>query len=142
MLDRSEKTTDIDALTFVDAEGRVRRFDEALYDSYTDGIVVLHRGRVVYERYFGAFEPHLPHALHSVTKSYAGTLAVADSKVLAYYLPELRGSAFEDATLRQVMDMQTGLDYSEVYEDGAPVSGRMHACGWRPRRLATVVGKL
>ncbi|WP_312891270.1 serine hydrolase [Mesorhizobium silamurunense] len=40
-----------------------------------------------------------------------------DSKALVHYVPELRGSAFEDATLRQVMDMQTGLYYSEVYED-------------------------
>ncbi|MER9883571.1 serine hydrolase [Mesorhizobium sp. M0118] len=142
LLDRSDKTAEIDALTFADANGRMRRFDEALYDTYTDGIVVLHHGRIVYERYFGALEPHLPHALHSVTKSYAGTLAAAlmhdgvldDSKVLAHYLPELRGSAFEDATLRHVMDMQTGLDYSEEYTDKhSSFWTHARACGWRPR---------
>ncbi|MBM2715746.1 serine hydrolase [Mesorhizobium caraganae] len=142
LLDRGDKTADIDALTFADTNGRVRRFDEALYDTYTDGIVVLHRGRIVYERYFGALEPHLPHALHSVTKSYAGTLAASlvhegvldESMVLAHYLPELRGSAFEDATLRQVMDMQTGLDYSEDYADKhSSFWAHARACGWRPR---------
>ncbi|AZN98033.1 MAG: class C beta-lactamase-related serine hydrolase [Mesorhizobium sp.] len=142
LLERSDKTAEIDALTFADANGRMRRFDEALYDTYTDGIVVLHRGRIVYERYFGALERHLPHALHSVTKSYAGTIAAAlvhegvldDSKALAHYLPELRGSAFEDATLRQVMDMQTGLDYSENYADRhASFWAHARACGWRPR---------
>ncbi|MER8684396.1 MULTISPECIES: serine hydrolase [unclassified Mesorhizobium] len=142
LLDRDDKTADIDALTFADANGLVRRFDDALYDTYTDGIVVLHRGRIVYERYFGALKPHLPHALHSVTKSYAGTLAAAlvhegvldESKELAHYLPELRGSAFEDATLRQVMDMQTGLDYSEDYTDKhSSFWTHARACGWRPR---------
>nr|WP_281438385.1 hypothetical protein [Rhizobium binae] len=29
----------------------------------------------MYERYFGAPKAHLPHAYHSITKSYAGTLA-------------------------------------------------------------------
>ncbi|MER9243657.1 serine hydrolase [Mesorhizobium sp. M0633] len=142
LLDRGENTGDIDALTFADANGRVHRFDEALYETYTDGIVVLHRGRIVYERYFGALEARLPHALHSVTKSYAGTLAAAlvhegildDAKALVQYLPELRGSAFEDATLRQVMNMQTGLDYGEVYEDkGSSFWAHALACGWRPR---------
>ncbi|MER8880795.1 serine hydrolase [Mesorhizobium sp. M0684] len=142
LFDRSDRAADIDALTFTDENGRMRRFDEALYDTYTDGIVVLHRGRIVYERYFGALEPHLPHALHSITKSYAGMIAatlvhegvIDDSKVLAYYIPELRGSAFEDATLRQVMDMRTGLDYSEEYNDKhAHFWEHARACGWRPR---------
>ncbi|MET4328676.1 CubicO group peptidase (beta-lactamase class C family) [Bradyrhizobium sp. i1.15.2] len=124
-LDRSDKAADIGALSFVDMNGRTRRFDEALSDTYADGIVVLHRGRIVYERYFGALEPHLPHACMSVTKSYAGTLAAAfvhegvldDSKTIPHYLPELRGTGWDNATLRQVMDMQAGIAYTEVYAD-------------------------
>ncbi|WP_309142515.1 serine hydrolase [Bradyrhizobium sp. sGM-13] len=142
-LDRSDKSADIGALTFTDMDGRQRRFDEALFDTYTDGIVVLHRGRLVYERYLGALEPHLPHACFSVTKSYAGTLAAAfvdqglldDTKIIPHYLPELRGTAWEDATLREVMDMQTGLAYSEDYVDER-ASNRVYgrACGLRKRR--------
>lgn len=132
----------VETLMFSDINGRVRRFDEALFDTYTDGIVVLHRGRLVFERYFGALEPHLPHACFSVTKSYAGTLAAVlvhegvldDSKLIPYYLPELRGTAWTDATLRQVMDMQTGLDYceDEVGEQSSS-SIYMRACRTRPR---------
>ena len=43
--------------------------------NYTDGIVVLHRGRIVYERYFGALTAERPHIAFSVTKSFIGTLA-------------------------------------------------------------------
>ena len=116
----------IHELAFTDMNGRSRRFGEALFDTYTDGIVVMHRGHVVYERYFGALEPFLPHACFSITKSYAATLAAAlvhervldDTKTITHYLPEMKGTAYDDATLRMTMDMQTGLDYSEVYADG------------------------
>lgn len=141
-LDRSDKAADIDALTFDDSDGRTRRFDEALYDTYADGILVLHRGRIVYERYFGALEPHLPHLCQSVTKSYAGTLAAAfvdegvldDSKTIPHYVPELRGTGWDDATLRQVLDMQTGLAYTEDFV-GERSSGvrYLRACGRLPR---------
>ncbi|AZO07410.1 MAG: serine hydrolase [Mesorhizobium sp.] len=115
--------SDIDALTFTDADGRPRRFDEALLDTFTDGCLVLHRGHIVYERYFGALERHVPHSCQSITKSYAGTLAASyvhegvldESKTISHYLPELRGTGWEDATLRQVMDMQTNLDCTEDY---------------------------
>ncbi|MGY4198898.1 serine hydrolase domain-containing protein [Bradyrhizobium sp. USDA 4520] len=141
-LQGDDRTVEIDALTFTDTTGRERRFDEALIDTYTDGILVLHRGRVAYERYFGALAPHLPHACNSITKSYAGSLAAAlvcegvldDTKPIPHYLPELRGTAWDDATLRQVMDMQTGLAYTESYaESTSSVWEYARAAGWRPR---------
>jgi CubicO group peptidase (beta-lactamase class C family) len=38
-------------------------------------LVVLHKGRVVYERYDNQMTPHSPHLLFSVTKSFTGLLA-------------------------------------------------------------------
>jgi CubicO group peptidase (beta-lactamase class C family) len=106
-------------------DGRAITFDEALALTYADGIVVLHRGRLVFERYFGALEPHKQHIAMSVTKSFTGTLAgmlVAEGKIdpaapVTKYVPELARSGFGDATVRQVMDMTTGLKYNEVYTD-------------------------
>jgi hypothetical protein len=132
----------IDELSFADMNGRHRRFGEALFDTYTDGIVVLHRGRVLYERYFGALEPHIPHSCFSITKSYAATLCASlvhervldDAKTIPHYLPEMRGTAYDDATLRQVMDMQTGLEYTEVYaEQSSSIWDYARASGLRPR---------
>ena len=67
----------IDALAFTDLQGRKLTWAQSLKHTYTDGIVVLHRGRRIYERYFGALEAHRPHARFSITKSYAATLAAA-----------------------------------------------------------------
>ena len=141
-LERADRGGEIDALAFTDMNGAPRRFDEALHDTYTDGLLVLHRGRIVYERYFGALQPHVPHSCFSITKSYAATLTAAlvhegvldASRTIPHYLPAMRGTAYEDATLRQVMDMQTGLAYSEVYADAsASIWEFPRACGLRPR---------
>ncbi|MFD2058442.1 serine hydrolase domain-containing protein [Mesorhizobium calcicola] len=141
-LERFDRSSEIEALAFTDENGRSLGFEGALFDTYADGIVVFHRGRIVYERYFGALEPHLPHACHSVTKTYAGTLAAAfvhegvldDRKEISYYLPEMRGTAWEDATLRHVMDMQTGLAHTETYADEkSDVWAYSRACSFRPR---------
>jgi len=98
---------------------------QSLDATYTDGIVVLNRGAVVYERYFGVLKEDGQHAAMSVTKSVIGTLGAmlvaegtldAQAKV-ATYVPELANSAFGSATLEQVLNMTTALDYSEDYAD-------------------------
>ena len=100
-------------------------WDEAFDANYTDGILVLHHGRVVYERYAGCLTPDTLHGAMSVTKSLTGLLGemlVAEGKLdenarVDSVIPELKNSAFGDATVRQVMDMTTALDYSEDSTD-------------------------
>lgn len=115
----------IEGLSFADLNGRPLSWIESLVDTYTDGIAVLHRGRLVYERYFGALRPEQPHACFSITKSYAATVAamlihdgVMDpARGVTHYLPEMAVTAYADATLRDVLDMQVGVAYSELYSD-------------------------
>ena len=129
-------------LVFEDLAGRKRRWEDSLPDTYTDGIAVLHRGRLVYERYFGALRRELPHACFSITKSYAATLAatlvnegVLDrGRTVLHYLPEMAGTAYADATLGDVLDMQVGVAYSELYSDpAADIWDYSRAGGLRPR---------
>jgi CubicO group peptidase (beta-lactamase class C family) len=132
----------IDQLAFTDMQGRARRWEESLPDTYTDGILVLHRGRRIYERYFGALQAHVPHACFSITKSYAATLCASlvhegtleEHQRIPHWLPEMKGTAYEDATLRQLMDMQIGVAYSEAYADPqAQIWDYSRAGGLRPR---------
>lgn len=118
--------TRIDSLAVVpSAASQALSWRQTLDATYTDGILVLHRGTVVYERYFGVLKDNGQHAAMSVTKSVVGTLGamlVADgtldaNKKIVEYVPELAHSAFGSATLRQVLDMTTALDYSEDYAD-------------------------
>ena len=67
---------DLDAVTFVPlGGGREMTWGESLLANYTDGLLVLHRGTIVYERYFGVLDAHTPHIAYSVTKSFVATLA-------------------------------------------------------------------
>lgn len=101
------------------------RWDAAFDANYTDGVIVLHRGKIVYERYAGCLDQHTLHGAMSVTKSLTGLLGeilVAEGKLDPHarvdsLIPDLKDSAFGDATVRQVMDMTTALDYSEDYAD-------------------------
>lgn len=117
---------DIDSLTFTPLGAqRTMTWRASLDANYTDGIVVLHKGRIVYERYFGVLGPEGQHGLMSVTKTFVGTLAamlVAEGRLdpgqrVDSYVPELAASAFGSATVRQVMDMTTGISFSEDYAD-------------------------
>jgi CubicO group peptidase (beta-lactamase class C family) len=122
----SNLRSDLDAVSFVPlGKDQPMSWEQSLAANYTDGIVVLHKGKVVYERYFGALKPEGQHIAMSVTKSFFGTIGamlvaegLLDEKAkVAQYVPELKESAFADATVRQVLDMTTGLKYSENYGD-------------------------
>lgn len=100
-------------------------WEDSLAKNYTDGIIIVHKGKIVYEKYFAGLGQEGLHAAMSVSKSFAGTLAailVAQGKLdadalVTDYVPELKGSGYEGATVRQVMDMRTAISYSENYSD-------------------------
>lgn len=116
----------LDAIEFTPLGGDDKMTWDAAFDAnYTDGILVLHKGRIVYERYDGCLDEHMLHGAMSVTKSLTGLMAevlLAEGKLdetaqLGDLIPELDQSAFGDATVRQVLEMTTALDYSEDYSD-------------------------
>jgi CubicO group peptidase (beta-lactamase class C family) len=142
VLPRAERQ-DLDAVTFTPIGTRASMTWQQAFDAnYTDGIVVLHRGHVVYERYGSMLTPERPHIAFSVTKSFVATLAgilMAEGKLderatVGSYVPELQRSGFGDATIRQILDMTTGLDYSEDYADAnSPVWALSRAAGLLPK---------
>ncbi len=114
---------------------------EHLVASQTDAFLVMQGDTVLFERYFNGQRADDRHIMFSVTKSLVGTLGeqLVSSGLLkpelsvAYYVPELVGSAFGDATVRQLFDMAVGIDYSEVYDDpGSESSQYGYACGFQP----------
>jgi CubicO group peptidase (beta-lactamase class C family) len=116
----------IDAVTFTPmGDGKPMTWKESLSANYTDGILILQKDRVIYEKYFGCFDEMGKHAAMSMTKSITGLLSeilvveglLDDTVKVSSIIPELKDSAFGSATVRHVMDMTTALDYSEDYSD-------------------------
>lgn len=120
------------------ALGTVR---DVLAVTETDGCLVLHDGRLVFEQYFGTMTPSTAHLLMSVSKSLVGIVAGAlvdrcildPTRVVTDYVPELAGSGYEGARVRDVLDMRSGVRFSEDYLDpDAEVSLLDQAVGWAP----------
>lgn len=116
----------INALTFTPLDSATpMTWADSLQANYTDGIVVLHKGVIIYERYAGCLTETGQHGAMSVTKSITGLLGemlVAEGRLdetarVGTLVPELADSAFGDATVRQLLEMTTSLKYSEDYAD-------------------------
>lgn len=131
------RPVDFEPLQFDDGTGQTVTWPQFLEATYTDAVVVLHRGRVVEERYFNGMRPDSPHLMFSMTKSMVGLLAenlIAQGRLdenapVTRYVPEFAGSAFEGATVRHLMDMRDGVRFIEDYTDPRADIAR-HAASW------------
>ncbi|HEU5267862.1 MAG TPA: serine hydrolase [Jatrophihabitans sp.] len=111
-------------------------------DTETDGWIVAHRGTVLTERYPHAMPADTPHLLMSVSKSLVGLVTgvlvgagtVSVDELVSRYVPELADSGYAGATVRQLLDMRSGIAFSEDYLDpNAEVRLLEQALGWAPR---------
>lgn len=139
VLDREPR--DVLDVTFSLPGGQRRAVGEWLAESCTDGLLVLHRGRIVAEHYFRGMRPHTTHLLQSVSKSIVGTAAgilagrgeLDPEGLVTDQVPELAGSSFEGATVRHLLDMRAGTRFNEDYDDpGAEVRVYETVMGWAP----------
>ena len=122
---------DLDALRVGKADGTVWTVREMLDGACVDGMLVMHEGRIVYERYLRGMTPETPHLCQSITKAVGSCVAAnlvedgvfgVDDAVVAI-VPELAGSAYGDATVRHLLDMSVGIKYEDELDkpeyDGA-----------------------
>jgi CubicO group peptidase (beta-lactamase class C family) len=103
--------------------------DAFLERTYTNALLVMKGGRIVSEIYRNNTDASSRFIGWSMTKSITSVLvgcALADEKIaslddqISAYLPELRGGAYEGVTIRQVMQMRSGVDYEERYDFANP----------------------
>ena len=122
-------------------DGTRASVDEVLEDTYTDATVVVHGGRVVLERYAGETAPGTPHLLMSISKSVVGCVVgnlverglLSPAHLVTDHVPELEQSGYRGASLRDILDMRSGVEFSEDYTDlTAEVRVIEQAMGWRP----------
>ncbi|REL29323.1 serine hydrolase domain-containing protein [Thalassotalea euphylliae] len=90
------------------------------------GLVVLQNGELRYEKYGLGLTSDDKWTSFSVAKSVTSTLvgaAIKDGYInsledkITDYIPDLKGSAYEDVTLAQVLTMTSGVAWDEDYED-------------------------
>jgi hypothetical protein len=107
----------------------------------TDAIVVLHKGRIVYEHYAHGMTGDSPHILMSVSKSMLGLLAgilvsrnlLDPGRAVTDVVPELKGTAYDGASVRHLLDMRAGIAFDEDYlATSGPIIDYRKSTGWNP----------
>ena len=106
--------------------GKMDDMDTYLKKMFTDSMVVIKGDTVVYEKYFNGMNADQAHQMMSVTKSFAGLMAlmavedgkVKESDLVTKYVPELKvAGGFDGATFKQVLNMTNAVDFNEDYAD-------------------------
>lgn len=117
----------------VECSDRYLDLDSWLDTTFTDGLLVIHGGEVVVERYTGNMAETDRHLLMSMSKSVTsllcgilvgrGFVGVAD--LVTDYLPELRSTAWDGCSIEHLLDMTAGVrwDYDRDEANIMDVSG-------------------
>jgi CubicO group peptidase (beta-lactamase class C family) len=135
---------DLDSVS-VDCNGARMTVAGVLAATHTDGFLVMKDGAVVAERYINQ-TPDDRHIVFSVSKSITALLAgilveqglLDPDEPVINHIPEARGSAYESATLRHVLDMSVSIRFTEDYLDPLGDVARYRvAMGWNPAGAIT-----
>ena len=106
-------------------DGQTQSINEIVKKQFIDGIIILKNDEILFEQYYGNLTEDKPHLMNSISKSVVGLLAgkleqdglIDFDKPVSYYVPELSKSGWGPDSLRLVLDMKDGSDYSEDYPD-------------------------
>ena len=90
------------------------------------GLIIIQDGKIRFEKYALNYGPEGRWTSFSVAKSFTSTLvgaAVKDGYIksledkVSTYIPGLRGSVYDDVTVRQLLTMTSGVKWNEDYTD-------------------------
>ena len=105
----------------------------------TDAFLVMHKGKLKFEFFDKFTNLNTPHIIFSVSKSLTSLLAgiLINKKILnltdtvSHIIPETKGTAYEDATIRNVLDMNVASGFIEDYAGEAEIFKKYRSStGW------------
>lgn len=133
---------DLAGIPMTRLSGAASSVEEVFEETSTDALLVLHGGKLLTERYYAGYTEATPHLLMSVSKSIVGCVAgvlvhrglLDPESMVSRYVPEVADGGYGDATVRQLLDMRTGVRFREIYDSAdAEVRVMERSMGWRPR---------
>lgn len=122
---------------------------DVLANTHTDAWLVTRNGVALAEEYAWPMKPARQHMLFSVSKSIVATVigALADAGLLrptdlvTTHVPALAESGYAGATIRDLLDMRSGIKFSEEYlEEGSEIRALFEAVDFAPRSAASAKG--
>ncbi len=101
-------------------------FDAHMKSQRNSGLVIIQDGKLRFEKYALDFDAKGRWTSFSVAKSLTSTMvgaAIADGSIksiddkVSSYIPDLKGSAYDDVSIRQLLTMTSGVKWNEDYTD-------------------------
>lgn len=123
---------DIESLT-IRSGAESLRFEDYLKKLHIASFIVVHKGAIVYERYFSML-PQDQHTLQSVTKVITSTIITSlinQGKIdtqhpIEKYLPELKSSDWQGITVKDILHMRSGMDIRSIDFETGPFTNPQH----------------
>ena len=134
----------------------IQRFEDlnlelAMEETETDAIVIAQNNSILFEKYNNGMSEKSPHILFSVSKSILGLIVGAlignktlnESDLIIKFVPELKMTAYSDATVRDLLDMRVGVKFDEDYTaTTGPIINYRYAANWNPVPAGVDAGDL
>ena len=133
--------TDLDSFEFTQYTGKRSNLAQFLEEQHIDALLLWSNGKLRQEIYRNGQTSRTRHLMMSVTKSFTGLVAemliaegrLDENKLVTDYVPELKGGAYDGATMRNLLNMEIGIDFAEIYDDpSSTIYQFSYAAGFRP----------
>ena len=143
------KFEDLKSLTFLNKYKEHQSLKEYLKKNLTDMFLVIKKGNKVFEWLSENQNSNKSHILFSISKSLTGLIAgvliekrlIDESKNITFYIPEVKNSAYDNATIRNLLDMTVSSNFQEEYLDKTGLFNLYRqATGFNPRDKDTKIG--
>ena len=143
------KFEDLKSLTFLNKYKEHQSLKEYLKKNFTDIFLVIKKGNKVFEWFSESQNSNKSHILFSISKSLTGLIAgvliekrlIDESKNITFYIPEVKNSAYDNATIRNLLDMTVSSNFQEEYLDKSGLFNLYRqATGFNPRDKDTKIG--
>ncbi len=142
----------LDDFTFT-ANDRTYDIFDVISLNRVSGLIVIHDGAVRFEKYFLGNDEDTRWMSMSVVKSMTATLiaaAIQDGHIdsidapIVRYLPRFAGTAYDGVTVRNLLQMTSGVAWNETYTDPASDRRRMLEAqiGQQPGEILDIMAAL
>ena len=124
MLEREDRGFSLPE-TFVSRDS-VMNTRDFLDVTQSTGMLVYHKGKIIYEAYERGMSDTTTHISWSLAKSVVSALIgiamdegliTSEEELVTQYVPSLKGSAYDGVTIKQCLQMSSGVKFDETYGD-------------------------